>query len=114
MPERDEWGETAKERYERILTRDLAWLAYAGGHARDGVPCTPDQELHFNGGWAAAYAEYGEARAALTRREAQIAEALALPHGPFGPWEDELVSWDGLVRALADPKPVQDTEGNAE
>ena len=58
MGDRDQWGETAEERHERILARDIAWLVYSESHARDGVPCTPADHLHFDGGWAAAYAEF--------------------------------------------------------
>jgi len=58
MTDRDEWGETPEERHARILARDLAWLAVSEGHARDGVPCSPRDRLHFQEGWAACYAEY--------------------------------------------------------
>jgi hypothetical protein len=60
MTDRDQWGETGVERHERILTRDLAWLVYSESHACDGVPCTPADHLHFDGGWAAAYAAFHE------------------------------------------------------
>lgn len=33
---------------------------------------------------------------------AGVRAVLALRHGPFGPWGDDLVSWDEVVRALSD------------
>lgn len=55
---RDEWGETAEERHDRILARDLAYLAFEEGRKRDGLTTTGPVLLAFNAGYAAGRADY--------------------------------------------------------
>lgn len=69
MAERDEWGETPDERQARIYKRDLAWFVCSEGHARDGVPCTARDRLHFNDGYAAGRADYLRSNREIWRDE---------------------------------------------
>lgn len=56
--DRDQWGETADERYRRIEMRTNALMRYQDERAASGVPLEPGDHLAFNAGYAAGRLDY--------------------------------------------------------
>ena len=81
---------------EAPVWRD-AWRTFQDPYLGPDTEKFPSPFESFVAGYIAAVRSRD---AEVAELKAKIAAELALSHGPFGPWDDDLVSWDDLVKVL--------------
>lgn len=102
-------GEITEEEWDAALAEhDAALVA-----ERDRL----EQQIHDDGGFIDRMvnleAERDAAREQLAAAEAVIEEAKAIPHGEFGPWDDDLCDYPALITILSGYKPDPEESSTA-